>query len=73
MDVQELLKRYALAERHFPDLELPGGNLKGVNLVHINFENPDLCSADLREARLGRANLSGLVGYLNEVLWIVRS
>lgn len=65
----ELLKRYALGERNFSNIDLQGAQLAGVclknanligsNLQDINLENAQLDGVKLIAANLSNANLQG--------------
>lgn len=58
MDADELLRRYAAAERDFSNLDLSVMELREANLVGANLKGANLSKTDLREARLGQVNLT---------------
>jgi uncharacterized protein YjbI with pentapeptide repeats len=59
--VQDLLDRYKLGERHFVSLEIEKGDLQGVNLQNAVFENCclalDFRRSDLRNSRFVNSNI----------------
>ncbi|ELR98349.1 pentapeptide repeat-containing protein [Gloeocapsa sp. PCC 73106] len=56
-ETQELLKRYALGDRNFQNINLSGANLQGIYLTDANLIGADLSYANLSNAQLDRVKL----------------
>ncbi|MGD1875403.1 MAG: pentapeptide repeat-containing protein [Mastigocoleus sp.] len=59
MNLEELLKKYALGVRDFSKIDLSEANLSGVKLTRVNLSHANLSVVNLSGANLSSANLHG--------------